>query len=185
METIDEKQTTWLHQVNIRYAKKTDLPALEWDGEYTHFRRVYADAYQRVLKGLSLIWVAELAPIGIIGQLFIQLNCDRPELADGKYKAYMYAFRIRDLYRGYGLGTLLMHKIEEDLRWRGFKILTLNVAKDNPRAQKLYTHLGFNVTSDEPGIWSYPDDKGVWQQVHEPAWRMEKKLLYINNRPKK
>ena len=176
MSTVNQSLNLWLDSVNIRQIRKNDLPALEWDGEYRHFRRIYADAYQRVLKGLSLIWVADLFPMGLIGQLFIQLNCDRPELADGVNKAYMYAFRIREEYRGHGLGTLMMNTIETDLKRRSFKVLTLNVAKDNPRAHELYKRLGFRVTSDEPGIWSYPDDKGIWHQVHEPAWRMEKSL---------
>ena len=176
MNQENKPEPDLLARVNIRPVKKTDLPGLEWNGEFTHFRRVYADAHQRVLNGLSLIWVAELPEIGIIGQLFIQLNCDRPELADGKNKAYMYAFRIRPVYRSQGLGMLMMKIIETDLHQRGFSILTLNVAKDNPRARQLYERRGFVTTSEEPGIWSYPDDKGVWRQVYEPAWRMEKSL---------
>ncbi len=176
MNTVNQNTNLWLDTIDIRQIRKSDLPALEWDGEYRHFRRIYADAYQRVLKGLSLIWVADLFPVGLIGQLFIQLNCDRPELADGVNKAYMYAFRIREEYRSHGLGTLMMNAIGADLKRRSFKTLTLNVAKDNPRAQELYKRLGFIVTSDEPGIWSYPDDKGIWHHVHEPAWRMEKNL---------
>jgi len=163
-------------RIRVRQIKYSDLPGLEWGGEFTHFRRVYSDAYKRVLKGLSLIWVAEHPKQGIIGQLFIQLNCDRPELADGVEKAYMYAFRIRPEYRSHGLGNGMMQIIENDLSQRGFSILTLNVAKDNPRARALYERRGFVITSDEPGIWSYPDDKGIWHQVNEPAWRMEKPL---------
>jgi ribosomal protein S18 acetylase RimI-like enzyme len=162
----------------IRPIKKADLPALEWNGEFLHFRRVYADAFQRVLNGMSLIWVIELPETGIVGQLFIQLKCDRPELADGRNKAYMYAFRIQPVYRSQGLGELMMKTIQNDLFRRGFRVLTLNVAKDNTRAQKLYLRLGFSITADEPGNWSYPDDKGRWQQVHEPAWRMEKNLSF-------
>jgi ribosomal protein S18 acetylase RimI-like enzyme len=171
-----EFKKNWLSQVKIRNIKKSDLPALEWNGEFAHFRKVYADAYQRVLNGLSKIWVAELPDAGIIGQIFIQLNCDRPELANGKTKAYMYAFRIQPVYRSQGLGSLMMKTIEADLKKLGFSTLTLNVAKDNPRAQQLYKRLGFKTTSDEPGTWSYPDEKGIWQQVNEPAWRMEKPL---------
>jgi len=176
MNRDQQTKTNLLDSVQIRPVKKSDLAGLEWDGEYTHFRRVYADAFQRVLKGLSLIWVADLPEKGIVGQLFIQLNCDRPELADGIHKAYMYAFRIRPDFRSYGLGSKILQIIEDDLRQRGFSTLTLNVAKDNLRARQLYERRGFVTTSDEPGIWSYPDEKGVWQHVNEPAWRMENPL---------
>ncbi|NLG98011.1 MAG: GNAT family N-acetyltransferase [Chloroflexi bacterium] len=172
-----ENRAPWLDRVVIRLLKREDLPDLEWDGEFTHFRRVYADAYQRMLRGLSLLWVAELPGKGIIGQVFIQLTCDRPELADGRERAYLYSFRVRKEYRSKGLGARILETVEEDLRQREFKIVTLNVARDNIRAQQLYIRKGYRVVAPEPGIWSYPDEKGIWHRVEEPAWRMEKKLL--------
>jgi ribosomal protein S18 acetylase RimI-like enzyme len=57
------------------------------------------------------------------------------------------------------------------------RYVTLNVAKDNKDAIKLYLSRGYEVVAPEPGIWQYQDHYGVWHQVIEPAWRMEKKLL--------
>jgi ribosomal protein S18 acetylase RimI-like enzyme len=166
----------WPSQFTIRHLQQADLPALEWDGEYTHFRRVFNDAYLRAIQGYSVLWVAELEGTGIIGQVFLQLICDRLELADGHKRAYLYSFRIRPPYRGAGLGTRILKIIEDDLFQRGFSILTLNVAKDNLLAQKLYVRNGFKIVAHEPGIWSFPDHTGNWQTVEEPAWRMEKVL---------
>ena len=162
--------------VHIRPLTKADLPALEWDGEFTHFRRVYANAYKRMKKGLVLLWVAALPGTGLIGQAFVQLSCDRPELADGCSRAYVYSFRVRQQYRHAGLGTRMMEVVENDLRRRGVSRVTLNVSKENRRALELYQRLGYNVIAHEPGRWSYQDHKGNWQHVSEPAWRMEKKL---------
>jgi ribosomal protein S18 acetylase RimI-like enzyme len=162
--------------VLVRHATEADLPAMEWEGEYTHFRRVYADAYQRMRRGFSIMWLAELPGHGLIGQVFIQLICDRPELADGEDRAYLYSFRVRKEYRSLGIGTRIMDVVEADLRQRGFSYVTLNVARDNPRAQQLYLRRGYYVVAPEPGIWSYPDENGVWHRVEEPAWRMEKKI---------
>lgn len=173
---LTRTEKTWLARTHIRLARGEDLTALEWNGEFTHFRRVYADAYHRMLQGLSLMWVADLPGFGILGQVFIQLNCDRPELADGKTRAYLYSFRIRENYRSQGLGTRMMEVVEDDLRKRGFQYVTLNVAKDNPRAQELYERRGYRQVAHEPGYWSYPDEKGIWHSVEEPAWRMEKCL---------
>ncbi len=167
---------SWLGQVIVRPVVYEDLTEMEWDGEYAHFRRVYADAYQRMQRGYSVLWVAELAGVGLVGQVFIQLTCDRPELADGIERAYLYSFRVRKPYRDRGLGSYIMDVVEEDLRRRGFHYVTLNVARDNPRAQQLYVRRGYHVVAPEPGIWSYPDERGVWHQVEEPAWRMEKEL---------
>jgi ribosomal protein S18 acetylase RimI-like enzyme len=166
----------WVHQVVIRTAAAGDLTALEWDGEYTHYRRMYADAYRRSLQGRSILWVAELPGVGIIGQTFVQLLCDRPELADGSCRAYMYAFRVKPTYRGKGVGSMIIQTMEADLRRRRYMLVTLNVARDNISARRLYERMGYQVVAPEPGIWSYQDHLGEWHTVEEPAWRMEKNL---------
>jgi ribosomal protein S18 acetylase RimI-like enzyme len=176
METTTAAQTAWLARVQIRKMVEEDLPSLEWDGEYSHFRRVYMDAFDRFQRGLSVLWVAELPEVGVIGQVFIQLICDRPELADGSTRAYLYSFRVRPEYRSSGLGTRIMQGVFNDLRQRGFLSLTLNVAKDNPRARKLYERNHFRIVAHEPGRWTFQDEKGRWQTVEEPAWRMERHL---------
>jgi|SRR5450759_3534134 ribosomal protein S18 acetylase RimI-like enzyme len=167
---------TWVYAVKIRLLMKMDLPALEWEGEYTHFRRMYADAYERAHNGRSILWVADLPETGIIGQLFVQLNTEWTELMGGEKRGYIYAFRVRSAYRNSGLGTRMMDVAEADLIRRGFDVVTLNVAKNNPKAQQLYENLGYRVVSSEPGRWSYIDDKGAWQSVEEPAWHMEKRI---------
>ena len=166
----------YLERVNVRPLVKKDLKALEWDGEFTHFRRLYADSYEKVLAGESQMWVADLPGTGIIGQVFIQLICGRPELANGCTHAYLFSFRVQPAFRNLGLGSLILETVENDLRKRGYTTLTLNVAKDNPRARKLYERHGFKVTGQEPGVWSYLDHEGKWRHVNEPAWRMEKTL---------
>ncbi len=165
-----------VQKVTIRHIRESDLPALEWDGEFTHFRRVYTDAYRRHERGLLIMWVADLPGEGIIGQVFIQLNSNRKELADGKRRAYLYSFRIKAEYRSAGLGSRVLEIVEDDLRRKGYSSVTLNVAKDNEGAQRLYERHGYRIVAHEPGVWSYPDEKGQWQLVNEPAWRMEKRL---------
>ncbi len=174
---FSQKNTrAFLERIIIRHLEKSDLKALEWDGEFTHFRKLYTDAYRRMQEGEIVMWVADLPGTGVIGQVFIQLDCGRPELANGIDRAYLYSFRIMPAFRNLGLGTLMMNTVEEDLRKRGFSCLTLNVAKDNPRARKLYERQHYRVTGNEPGIWAYYDHNGVLQHVNEPAWRMEKQL---------
>ncbi len=162
--------------VFIRQADQHDLVDLEWNGEYTHFRRLYADAYTMVEQGKAIIWIAEADGDGLIGQCFVSLKGNRPELADGVYRAYIYGFRVRPQYRNQGIGTRIMCTIEEDLLKRGFHQVTLNVGKDNPNARRFYHRLGYNVAGSDPGKWSYIDDKGKRRDMHEPAWRMTKNL---------
>ena len=167
----------WLSKVQIRHIEKSELPALEWNGEYAHFRRLYKEIYEGVVKGKAIMWVADLNGGSIIGQLFVQLSSARIELANGTNRAYIYSFRIQPPYRDNGLGTHMLRIVEEDLAERGFHWVTLNVARDNPDARRLYERQGYRVIAMEPGNWTYRDERGITREVHEPAWRMEKRLL--------
>ena len=101
-----------MNPVSIRQANKEDLIDLEWNGEYAHFRRLYADTYSMVQQGKAIIWIAEMNGSGLIGQCFVSLLGSRPELADGVDRAYIYGFRIQPQYRNHGIGTLIMRTIE-------------------------------------------------------------------------
>ena len=162
--------------VIIRQVKKDDLIDLEWGGEYTHFRRLYADTFSMVEQGKAIIWIAESDGAGLIGQCFVSLRGNRPELADGLIRAYVYGFRVRPEYRNQGIGARIMCTLEEDLWKRGFRQVTLNVGKDNPDARRFYDRLDYDIIGDDPGRWSYIDDKGKRRDMHEPAWRMMKNL---------
>ena len=165
-----------MNQVCIRQANKDDLPDLEWKGEYTHFRRLYADTFSMVEQAKAVIWIAETDGSGLIGQCFVSLKGNRPELADGLVRAYVYGFRIQPQFRNQGIGTRMMHVIEDDLRQRGFHQVTLNVGQDNLDAHRFYDRLGYIIVASDPGRWSYIDDKGKRRDVIEPAWRMIKDL---------
>jgi len=167
----------WSSRVVIRQVESSDLRALEWEGAYKRFRRIYADVFERTQQGEAVMWIADLPGFGLIGQTFVQLNSDyRPELANGKTRAYVHAFRVRPQFRNAGLGTRLMLTAEDDLRKRGYRAVILAVAKDNPGARRLYVRMGYEVIGAESGRWSYRDERGVLQHVVEPSWRMRKNL---------
>ncbi len=160
----------------IRPLRKADLPALEWEGEYLHFRRVFQDVYKRIEKGTVKSWVALTQDDQMIGQVFLQLTSDRKELADGWKRAYLYSLRVKPAWRNRGIGSKILSVLEEDLLKMNYSSLTLNVARENEGAIRLYERLGFQIVGREDGVWSYPDHNGKWQTVDEPSWRMEKRL---------
>lgn len=166
----------WLSQVEIRFGCENDLPALEWQGEYIHFRKLYRQVYQNACDGKACIWVAELAEAGIIGQVFVQFSSSRKELADGETRAYLYGFRVKPAYRGSGVGTQLLNRVEQDLQKRCFHSVTLNVSRQNLAAQRFYRRNGYQIVATEAGRWSYLDHLEVRRDVDEPAWRMQKSL---------
>ncbi len=176
MDTFAKPQTARLEQLILRPALEADLPDLEWGGAYLHFRRVFRHTFELVLAGRAVIWLALLPAVGLVGQLFIQYSCDRRELADGKERAYLYSFRVKPEFRSQGIGSAMLDRVEADLRSRGYRIVTLTVARDNPRARALYERRGYRIVAADPGRWRYPDHLGVWHEVEEPAWRMEKVL---------
>ena len=65
--STDHPSRAPLDEILVRELKKKDLPALEWDGEYTHFRNVYRGVYQRTRLGTAAAWVAESPVDGIVG----------------------------------------------------------------------------------------------------------------------
>jgi ribosomal protein S18 acetylase RimI-like enzyme len=172
-----EISSTIVSSVYYRHVTLADLPALEWEGEFTHFRRMYAEAYRRSQRGEAVLWVIEHAQLGILGQLFVHLDSQRHELADGVHRAYIYGFRVRPAFRDLGLGTRLLKVAELDLLRRGFSWTVLNVSRENLDARRLYERLGYRVVAGDPGRWSYQDDLGIRHDVIEPAWRMEKRLV--------
>jgi ribosomal protein S18 acetylase RimI-like enzyme len=166
-----------LADLTIRQVTRADLPALEWEGEYWMFREMFADLFRNSLAGRTLMWVV-VEPMGeLIGQAFVMLKSGDREAADGINQAYVFSFRVKEKWRKKGIGSHLMGFVEADLLRRGFKYVTLNVAKDNQVALRLYKRLGYHVVSGQPGIWSFRDPDGVVHHVKEPAWRMKKNLV--------
>ena len=166
----------WLSRLQVRQVVQQDLLALEWDGEYRHFRRLYRDIYHSACQGKAILWVADQEAAGVIGQVFVQLDSARKELADGMARAYIYGFRVRPVYRNLGVGGQMLQTVEYNLERRSFELATLNVGRENPDARRFYERYGYRVVAEEPGRWSYIDDQGKRREVHEPAWRMEKRL---------
>jgi ribosomal protein S18 acetylase RimI-like enzyme len=166
-----------LEDISIRLVSREDLPALEWEGAYLHFRRVYARAFHRQELGNALLWVVEREPGYLLAQLFILLRSEiEPDLADGRHRAFMHSFRVRPELRRRGLGSCLLQHTEIDLIERGFQWLFLHVANENAPAISFYEHHGYHRVSPVSGEWSYEDHRGIQRYVHEPGWRMSKEL---------
>jgi ribosomal protein S18 acetylase RimI-like enzyme len=164
-------------EFRIRTLEESDLPALEWNGEYAHFRRLFRQAYEDMRAGSRLLLVLERLPAAaIIGQVFIQWSSSDFRLADGTGRGYLYALRVQPDYRGRGLGTRLLRAAEDSLRAHRMRYASIGVEKTNLRARALYERLGYRLIGEDPGRWSYIDHRGEQQEVSEPAWLLEKKL---------
>jgi GNAT superfamily N-acetyltransferase len=174
--TALEPVTMSLHlPIVFRFANKTDLPKLEWYGQYSHFRNLFARAFREQLKGRRLMLVADCNNFPI-GHIFVSLRSANRAIADGEQRAYLYSLRVMELFRGHGIGTRLILEAEAILRERGILWTTIAVAKDNSRARRLYERLGYNIFADDIGQWSYIDHRGESRFVNEPCWILEKQI---------
>lgn len=176
--TAHEQQSQLTVELSVlfRLAGKDDVPKLEWYGQYTHFRNLIRRAYREQLRGRRLILVADVNGFPV-GQVFIQLESANLSVADGFSRGYLYSFRVMEMFRGQGIGTRLLSEAEGILRGRGFRQVALSVAKDNPRALRLYQRCGYVIIGDDPGDWHYVDHRGRTRYVHEPCWMLEKALV--------
>lgn len=168
MQTID---------IQIRQVRAADLPLLEWNGELSHYRQLFRQVFEQSQRRRTLMWFVSSPEYPIIGQVFVQLISTRLELADGFYRAHVFSFRVIPELRSQGIGGILLRKVEQDLLHRGFHRACLNVVRTNLRGRAFYARHGYEVIGEDPGIWSYQDLDGVWHNMEEPAWRMEKPLV--------
>jgi ribosomal protein S18 acetylase RimI-like enzyme len=164
-----------LQHLVIRLVRADDLPRLEWDGAYRHYREVFRANFDDMRRGQRLMWVAELNGT-LVGQIFCQFLSADPAFADGQRRAYLYAFRVRTPLQGRGVGSRLLATAESELLQRHFRTAVIAAAKDNPRAREMYERRGYQVFAEDPGLWSYRDDQGREVKVEEPAWLLQKSL---------
>jgi ribosomal protein S18 acetylase RimI-like enzyme len=142
---------------------------MEWEGEYRRYRHLYRAAYTEAQKGGRLILLAEQDG-AIIGQIIARFGSDLAYLEDGSQCGYLYSFRVRPLHRNQGVGTRLIQAAEAALRCRQYGKAVIAAAIDNVGARRLYERLGYQVLTEDPGEWSYIDDRGRMRWVAEPSF---------------
>lgn len=161
--------------LRIRPAHASDLAAMEWEGEYRRFRRLYQHAFAESQKGRYLILLAEIGD-QVVGQVLIRLGADAHGSGREVQKAYMHAVRVRPEHRNQGVGTRLIQEAETAMQRGHCGQVALSVAKDNEAARRLYERLGYTVVGEDPGEWSFIDDEGQTQHISEPSYILEKSL---------
>lgn len=157
--------------LTFRLAVETDLPKLEWMGEYAHFRRVIHQTYDEQQNGERFMLVADFNDFPI-GQIFLL-----PGGIRSVHHGYLYSLRVMQPFQGLGIGTALITQAEAMLRDWNLHFAMISVAKDNPGARRLYQKLNYTIYAEREGRWTYHDQHGRLVSVHEPCWMMEKKLL--------
>ena len=81
----------------------------------------------------------------LLGELHVKYRSSDPEEARENTRAYLFAFRIAERYRGKGLGSMLLGCVLDGLRERGYTEFTIGVEDDNDCARHIYKKLGFDT----------------------------------------
>jgi ribosomal protein S18 acetylase RimI-like enzyme len=164
-----------VYDVQLRLARKADLSKLEWFGQFTHYRALYARTFEQQQQERRLMLLATVNEFPV-GQVFIHLTDTGLPEEERQRRGYVYALRVLDPFRGQGIGSRLILQGEELLRERDYRWVVIAVAKTNAGARRLYERLGYLVYGEDPGRWSYVDHQGRLQRVEEPSWMLEKRL---------
>lgn len=162
-------------KLKIRVATLSDVSKLEWNGQFAHFRNLFRRAFLEQKRGNRLMLVMDFNGYPI-ARLFIQFDSPTSSIADGKRRGYIYSFTVMEPFRNLGIGTRMLTTAESILRQRGFRVVTISVAKDNTRALKLYKREKYRIYGEDDGQWQYRDHEGKTHQVNEPSFLMKKTL---------
>ena len=130
--------------VTIRRCVPGDLDALVWSPELAADRPVIAWAFECAALGAMIMLVAD-AGDALVGQVWIDLRRKRPA-------AVLWALRVREGWRGRGIGRALVAAAERAAASAGASEAELAVAADNPRARGLYERLGYRVVGHEDAV---------------------------------
>lgn len=176
IQDISPIRSAGLNNLRIRPIVKDDLPQLEWNGLFTHFRQVFWKSFIEQQLGDRHLLVAELND-QIIGRLFILHRRSQFERPPAQRSGYLYSFYVLEPFRGSGIGSALLTAAEAHLISLQIYTATMAVARTNHSALRLYQRHGYRLTGKDNGEWSYLDHLGVLRKVTEPCYFLEKSLV--------
>jgi ribosomal-protein-alanine N-acetyltransferase len=109
-------------------------------------------------------WIAEQPDDKLAGFVIFERS-----KRHGRRAGHIVTLDIDPEERRRGLGTLLMHTAEEQMRQEGAGVLSLEVAENNPAAQQFYRSLGFVKRGRIAKYYGGMVDAEVMEKVIEPA----------------
>jgi GNAT superfamily N-acetyltransferase len=137
-----------VHELSIRPARVSDLPALTRAFAQEHF---FAERLQRQRAGRGVLLVAWIGNEPV-GDIYVWLEpAEEPEVrAKLPNVALLNHLEVHAGRRNSGIGTALLEHAEELLRNCGHRKVALGVSPANGRAARLYERLGYHN-------WPHPD----------------------------
>lgn len=125
--------------------------------------------YRNITSGNAVFWTLDKDG-ELIGELYVFLNLEDKDFADGESTAYLCAFRVKKEYRGQGLGSSLMNAALKELKEIGFHTATIGVGSDKPLNIQLYRRFGFNKKVKDCHYDPCGMDENNQPEYEEEAW---------------
>ena len=132
--------------------------------------------YRNLSSGNAVFWTLEHDG-ALIGELYVFLELEDKDFADGENTAYLCAFRVREAYRGQGLGSRLIGAALAELKAIGFRRATIGVGSDKPQNIRLYRRLGFSEKVKDCHYDPCGMDEDGRPEYEEEAWWLLAKRL--------
>jgi ribosomal protein S18 acetylase RimI-like enzyme len=90
--------------------------------------------------------------------------------------ATLYQLSVREPVQSCGIGTVLIHALEERTRARGIPFAELGVDDAWTRPQRLYERLGYVVSGSETGSWNVDGPDGSVSRYETTITLLRKQL---------
>ena len=131
--------------------------------------------WRNIASGNTVFWTLDNDG-DLIGELYVFMDLDDKDFADGKNTAYLCAFRVKEGYRGQGLGSSLINAALAELKESGFRSATIGVGSDKPQNIRLYRRLGFNKKVRDCHYDPCGMDENNQPEYEEAWWLLSKDL---------
>ena len=132
--------------------------------------------WRNIASGNTVFWTLDNDG-DLIGELYVFMDLDDKDFADGKNTAYLCAFRVKEGFRGQGLGSSLINAALAELKESGFRSATIGVGSDKPQNIRLYRRLGFNKKIRDCHYDPCGMDENNQPEYEEEAWWLLSKEL--------
>ncbi|MGL6173703.1 MAG: GNAT family N-acetyltransferase [Cellulosilyticaceae bacterium] len=158
-----------------RQATPDDLIRL-WNGRFADYQEKYIHQIQ---SGIHEMWVLENQETSdLIGELHVIWNKpDAPYEANGIDQAYLFAFRIQPEYQGQHLGTLLMNRVLNRIKEKGFSYATIGVDPNEAHLVSMYNNWGFTTLIQSNSFEETSRDESGHLHTHISTYHVYQKIL--------
>ncbi len=132
--------------------------------------------YRNIASGNAVFWTVDDGGT-LMGELYVFLDLDDKDFANGGDTAYLCAFRVKEGFRGQGLGSRMMNAALAELKALGFQTATIGVGSDKPQNIRLYRRFGFSEKVKDCHYDPCGMDENGLPEYEEDAWWLLAKRL--------